>query len=227
MPSVTELMQLRIPLWKAAVGVVIAIIIQQTFNKTESKAIAQADIKEEPSTDEKVVAPQTNEVQAKVDDDSNKSNEDEDDSDDDSYDDPYDADNLFYDEPYTIRDVYDRSQRPFKMLLCVNMELKMGHGKIAAQCGHATMGAYQLSRKYCKSGLKAWEQTGVAKIALKVPKESDMYELYEKVKAAGLVGFIVQDAGHTQIPAGSRTVLAVGPAPAQVLDPIFSHLKLL
>lgn len=226
MPSVTELMQLRIPLWKAAVGVVIAIVIQQHFNKTESKtANTDTDVKEEPSTEEKVVA-QSTEVPAKVDNDI-KPNDDDDESDDDSYDDPYDADDLFYDEPYTIRDVYDRSQRPFKMLLCVNMELKMGNGKIAAQCGHATMGAYQMSRKYCKSGLKAWEQTGVAKIALKVPKESDMYELYEKVKAAGLVGFIVQDAGHTQIPAGSRTVLAVGPAPAHVLDPIFSHLKLL
>lgn len=223
MPSITELMQLRIPLWKAAVGVVIAIVIQQHFNKTESKTVAaDTEVKEEPSTE----VAKSDEVPAKIDDE-NKSNSDDGESDDDSYDDPYDADNLFYDEPYTIRDVYDRSQRPFKMLLCVNMELKMGNGKIAAQCGHATMGAYQLSRKYCKSGLKAWEQTGVAKIALKVPKESDMYELYEKVKAAGLVGFIVQDAGHTQIPAGSRTVLAVGPAPAQVLDPIFSHLKLL
>eukprot|EP00349_Pseudokeronopsis_sp_Brazil_P007624 CAMPEP_0202975108 /NCGR_PEP_ID=MMETSP1396-20130829/66312_1 /ASSEMBLY_ACC=CAM_ASM_000872 /TAXON_ID= /ORGANISM="Pseudokeronopsis sp., Strain Brazil" /LENGTH=64 /DNA_ID=CAMNT_0049710107 /DNA_START=50 /DNA_END=241 /DNA_ORIENTATION=- len=63
----------------------------------------------------------------------------------------------------------------------------MGNGKIAAQCGHATMGAYQLSRKYCKTGLSCWEQLGVAKIALKVPKETEMYELYEKAKAAGLV----------------------------------------
>lgn len=218
MPSVTEIMQLRIPLWKAAVGVVLAIIIQQSFNRTENKKVAL--IEEKKNEDEATPLQQAEEKKV-------KGEESDEEDDDDSYDDPYDADNLFYDVPYPIHDNYDRSQRPFKMLLCVNMELKMGNGKIAAQCGHATMGAYALSRKYCKSGLRAWEQTGVAKIALKVPKETDMYELFEKVKEAGLVGFIVQDAGHTQIPAGSRTVLAVGPAPAQILDPIFKHLKLL
>lgn len=224
MPSVTELMELRIPLWKAAIGVVLAVIIQQSFNRSTPNVVdatESTDAKEAKGEEvEKLV---THAAEKK---DENEEEDDEDD-DDDSYEDPYSADDLFYDEKYPIRDDYERSQRPFKLLLCVNMELKMGHGKIAAQCGHATMGAYTISRKYCRSGLRAWEQTGVAKIALKVPKESDMYELYEKAKAAGLVAHIVQDAGHTQIAAGSRTVLAVGPAPAQVLDPLFSHLKLL
>lgn len=222
-------MQLRIPLWKAAVGVILAIVIQQTMNRSQNDSSASTvsapTVVESKSEEEEKKSLVAAENENKNQEDEN--GDDSDGEDDDSYDDPYDYDNLFYDEPYPIHDSYERSQRPFKMLLCVNMGLKMGHGKIAAQCGHATMGAYQLSRKHCKSGLRCWEQTGVAKIALKVPKEEDMYELYEKVKAAGLVGFIVQDAGHTQIPAGSRTVLAVGPAPAEVLDPIFSHLKLL
>lgn len=38
---------------------------------------------------------------------------------------------------------------------------------------------------------------------------------------------MVEDAGHTQIEAGSKTVLAVGPAFSNEIDPITSHLKLL
>jgi PTH2 family peptidyl-tRNA hydrolase len=38
---------------------------------------------------------------------------------------------------------------------------------------------------------------------------------------------MVADAGRTQIAAGSRTVLAIGPAPNAALNEITGHLKLL
>lgn len=38
-----------------------------------------------------------------------------------------------------------------KMVLVVRNDLKMGKGKIGAQCGHATLGAYRMSCKK-KSG---------------------------------------------------------------------------
>ncbi len=140
---------------------------------------------------------------------------------------PFKTDWLFYDGPYPIFDEYTRDDGPSKLVLCVNMELKMGKGKIAAQCGHATLGAYKLARKYCKTGLISWESSGSAKIALKVEKETEFYELLEKAKLAGIVCYIVEDEGRTQIAAGSRTVLALGPAPANILDQISGHLKLL
>ena len=140
---------------------------------------------------------------------------------------PFKTDWLWYDGPYPIVDEYTPADGPCKMVLCVNMELKMGKGKIAAQCGHATLGAYKLSKKYCRTGLLGWETNGTAKIAVKVEKEVEMYELLEKAKLAGVICYIVEDAGRTQIAAGSRTVLALGPAPNQVIDQIASHLKLL
>ena len=42
---------------------------------------------------------------------------------------------------------------------------------------------------------------------------------------AGLNTHLVRDAGHTEIEPGSRTVLAVGPAPASAMDPLTAHLK--
>ncbi len=147
--------------------------------------------------------------------------------DDDEEDGPYDPDWLFYDGPYSIKDDYNLLSAPMKMIMCVNMELKMGKGKIAAQCGHAVLGAYKIARKHCKSGLNVWERTGVAKVVVKVEQEKEMYELFAKAKEAGLVAYIVQDAGRTQIAAGSHTVLIIGPASARRIDPICQHLKLL
>jgi PTH2 family peptidyl-tRNA hydrolase len=140
---------------------------------------------------------------------------------------PLKTDWLFYDGPYPIVDEYTPEDGPSKLVLCVNMELKMGKGKIAAQCGHATLGAYKLARKYCKTGLISWESSGSTKIAVKVEKEVEFYDLLEKAKLAGVVCHIVEDAGRTQIAAGSRTVLALGPAPGALLDQISGHLKLL
>lgn len=42
----------------------------------------------------------------------------------------------------------------FKMVLLVNMSLKMEKGKIAAQCGHATLGCYQIAMKKCPSAVR-------------------------------------------------------------------------
>ncbi|KAJ9508908.1 hypothetical protein QJQ45_028225, partial [Haematococcus lacustris] len=52
-------------------------------------------------------------------------------------------------------------------------------------------------------------------------------ELERKASDAGLPTYIVHDAGRTQIPAGSQTVLAIGPAPKSTIDGITGHLRLL
>lgn len=51
--------------------------------------------------------------------------------------------------------------------------------------------------------------------------------LERKAAAAGMPTYIVCDAGRTQIPAGSQTVLAIGPAPKSLVDSVTGHLKLL
>lgn len=68
---------------------------------------------------------------------------------------------------------------------------------------------------------------GQAKIAVKVDKEEEIYELMSKARELGLITYLVADAGRTQIAAGSKTVLAIGPAPVHIIDSITSHLKLL
>lgn len=45
--------------------------------------------------------------------------------------------------------------------------------------------------------------------------------------AAGLLSYVVRDAGRTQIAAGSQTVLAIGPAPKSDIDRVTGHLPLM
>lgn len=117
--------------------------------------------------------------------------------------------------------------KEFKMVLCVNMELKMEKGKIAAQCGHATLGAYKQSLKRAPAKVDAWETFGQAKIALKCPDEDCMLALQEEAKKQGVVTYLVRDAGRTQIAPGSKTVLAMGPDEKETIDRITGTLKLL
>lgn len=134
---------------------------------------------------------------------------------------------LFSDGAYDILNSYTEEDGPFKLILCVNNSLSMGKGKVAAQCCHATLGAYKIAIKYCQTAVENWEDDGQAKVAVKVDTEAEMADLQAKAMAAGLVSYFVQDEGRTQIAAGSRTVLAIGPAPAYAFQGLTSHLKLL
>lgn len=116
---------------------------------------------------------------------------------------------------------------PYKMVLCVNQELAMGKGKVAAQCCHAAVGCYKRASKQCPGALRAWEISGCAKIALKCPTQDELELIAAKALERDIPMYLVEDAGRTQIAAGSRTVLGLGPAPAYVFDEVTSHLKLM
>jgi PTH2 family peptidyl-tRNA hydrolase len=54
-----------------------------------------------------------------------------------------------------------------------------------------------------------------------------MSSIFDKAVQMGIPLYLVEDAGRTQIAAGSRTVLGLGPAPVRVFDGVTSHLKLM
>jgi PTH2 family peptidyl-tRNA hydrolase len=115
---------------------------------------------------------------------------------------------------------------PYKMVLIVNQELGMGKGKIAAQCGHAAVACYKRAAKVCPSGLAAWERTGCAKIALKCPTQEEMEMIAGLALSKDIPCYLVEDAGRTQIAAGSRTVLGCF-GPVSVFQGVTDHLKLM
>ncbi|GJD05564.1 S-adenosylmethionine carrier 1, chloroplastic/mitochondrial [Galdieria sulphuraria] len=72
-----------------------------------------------------------------------------------------------------------------KLVLCVRSDLKMGKGKIAAQCGHATLGAYQDTLRTNPGYLWKWEADGQPKIALQVSSIQQMKSLEKKAASLG------------------------------------------
>jgi len=108
------------------------------------------------------------------------------------------------------------------MVFVVRTDLSMTKGKMAAQCGHATLMCYKSAQKHAPSILERWERLGQAKIALKcsggeeggegsLDGEEELETLAGVAASLGVVARIVRDAGRTQIKAGSATVLGVGP----------------
>ena len=91
---------------------------------------------------------------------------------------------------------------------------------------HAALGAYKRGIKKTPVAVKWWGITGQAKVCVKVPKEEELLELKKTLAANGIINYLVEDAGRTQVAPGSKTILAVGPAPVRVLDQFTKHLKL-
>ena len=111
-----------------------------------------------------------------------------------------------------------------KLVLVVRKDLNMGVGKIAAQCSHASVMAYQKSSKLM---LLKWALNGHKKIVLECPNEQALFEIRDKAKNHRIITNIVRDAGLTQVAPDTPTVLAVGPAKEDKINEITGNLRLL
>ncbi|KAI3391549.1 hypothetical protein diail_7169 [Diaporthe ilicicola] len=138
-------------------------------------------------------------------------------------------------KPEPVPSVEDTGEE-CKLILVVRTDLGMTKGKIAAQCGHATLACFKsLSKAASASGpsspaarlLQRWERHGQAKVALQTKSADEMHELMAKARSLGITAEVIADAGRTQIDPGSLTVLGVGPAPKSAVDQVTGHLKLL
>ncbi len=111
-----------------------------------------------------------------------------------------------------------------KQVMIVRTDLKMGKGKIAAQCCHGSIGSY---KKASPDKVKKWENESYAKVVLKVKTLEELTELKKMADINKVPNYLVVDAGRTQIPSSSVTVLALGPDEDEIIDKITGDLKLL
>ena len=111
-----------------------------------------------------------------------------------------------------------------KQVIVIRRDLKMGVGKAISQACHASLGSFKKTKPSVR---KVWEKSGAKKVVTKVYSEEELLMLYEKAKEAKLPCFLVRDAGLTQIPPGTPTALAIGPAEEERIDEITGKLKLL
>ncbi|KAL6073565.1 aminoacyl-tRNA hydrolase [Balamuthia mandrillaris] len=192
---------------------------RRIHNKTseeEPQAATQPQLQKRAATEEARVAKAEKQAPDDEEDEAEDEDEDEDEEDED-YDDDSDSDEEGAD---------DYSGERYKMVLCVRSDLKMQAGKVAAQCGHAAVGAYKSAKKQSVEAVKRWALFGSPKIAVKIPDEATLMEVQRAASKAGVPYHIVADAGRTQVESGSLTVIAVGPGPQSKVDQVTGSFKL-
>ena len=115
----------------------------------------------------------------------------------------------------------------YKMVIVTRKNLNLSPGKLAAQVAHAAVACALLTKKNKSRWFKKWQSEGAKKVIVAVESLDDFFSLKEKADRLGIISNIIEDAGHTEIPQGTKTVLGIGPAPNSLLDQITGDLSLL
>ena len=111
------------------------------------------------------------------------------------------------------------------MVLIARKDLKMSAGKLAVQCSHAAVTCTVNARKTHARLVERWMNGGARKICLRADDLGTLQRLAGQAQSAGLVTTLVKDAGHTEVPPGTITVLGIGPAQRRAIDALVSDLK--
>ncbi len=115
----------------------------------------------------------------------------------------------------------------YKMVIVTRNNLKLSPGKLAAQVAHAAVLCALITKKKKPRWFKRWMEEGGKKVVLKVEQEKNFYILKKLADDLGIATEIVTDAGLTEVPPGTKTVLGIGPAPSNLVDKITGDLPLL
>ncbi len=132
-----------------------------------------------------------------------------------------------------------------KQVILIDKSLGMRMGKAVAQGAHASMkvfldriddvsnlcedepGYWALTMMGCTKEMADWASgSSFKKICLSVPTSVELLELFKKAQEADLPCALVIDNGLTEFNGvHTPTAVAIGPAEAELIDPITGHLK--
>ena len=115
----------------------------------------------------------------------------------------------------------------YKMVIVTRKDLKLSLGKLAAQVAHAAVACALSTKKNNSKWFNNWQREGGKKAIVKTDNVKDFFILKEKAENLDIGAHIIEDAGHTEIPAGTKTVLGIGPAPSNLIDQVTGDLSLL
>jgi len=115
----------------------------------------------------------------------------------------------------------------YKMVIVTRKDLKLSLGKLCAQVGHAAVNCAMKTKKDNSKWYSKWNSEGAKKVVVRVDSLDDFYFLKEAAEAQKIATSLISDAGHTEIAAGTVTVLGLGPAPNSIIDQITGDLSLL
>lgn len=123
-----------------------------------------------------------------------------------------------------MRDGVTLFMADLKQAILIRTDLKLPKGKAATQAAHASVEAVLRSSAETVDG---WRAQGMKKVVLKIPDEPTLLRFQQEAKRRGLVASIITDAGKTVVAPGTRTALAIGPAPEEKVDAVVGNLSLM
>ncbi len=115
----------------------------------------------------------------------------------------------------------------YKLVVVTRKDLKLSPGKLSVQVAHAAVECALSTKKHHAAWFSRWDAEGAKKVVVKVPTLEDFYSLKMKAEDLGIATVIIADAGLTEIPPGTETVLGLGPAPNTLIDQVTGDLPLL
>lgn len=115
----------------------------------------------------------------------------------------------------------------YKQVIAVRTDLDMSRGKMAVQVAHGAISAAEKARVSHQEVWRAWFQEGQKKVAVKVSSEEEIMELRRLAIVQSLPFAVIRDAGMTELPPGTITVIGIGPAKSEDVDKVTGDLKLL
>ncbi|KAM9134135.1 putative peptidyl-tRNA hydrolase 2 isoform 4-T4 [Pangshura tecta] len=100
--------------------------------------------------------------------------------------------------------------------------------QIAAQVGHAAVGLYQLIQEKStgREMICQWDEYGAKKVVVQGSNTAHLMDLQALALSLELPTYLVQDAGRTQVPTGSYTVLAII-GEEEIVNQVTGKLRLL
>ena len=122
------------------------------------------------------------------------------------------------------------SSTSIKQVIIVRKDLKLiglSVGKLAAHVAHGAVEGFLNVQKIDPNVVRRWILHGQKKIVLVVKDLNELLDRYKRAKSLGVPAVIIRDAGLTEIPAGTITVLVLGPWFEDKIDKVSRDLPLL
>ncbi|MHA1686574.1 MAG: peptidyl-tRNA hydrolase Pth2 [Candidatus Heimdallarchaeaceae archaeon] len=115
----------------------------------------------------------------------------------------------------------------YKQVIVVRTDLRMSKGKTAVQVAHGSISAFLRAKTAHRDWANDWLKEGQKKVTLKVQTQEELLQIAEKAQKEELPFAIINDAGLTELPPGTTTVVGIGPAPEELIDKVTGQLSLL
>lgn len=110
--------------------------------------------------------------------------------------------------------------------IVIRADIRMSCGKMCAQAAHAAVAACEESRRSHAEWFREWLREGQRKVVLKANSLDELISLKREADRLNIPSALIEDRGLTELPPGTVTCLAIGPAPRELVDRVTGRLKL-